>query len=418
MDVGNRAAITGLGVLAPNGIGVEAFWDSILACRSGIGLISLFDASGFPVRIAGEVSDFRISDFFELSGNGMWLKPKRMGRHTQLALASISLAFKDAGLDISACEGAPLPLVVGVSTSAIDIIERGKEMMTTRGPGKVSPYIVSACQPHDVACAISGWFGSVTRAVTISSACPAGLDAIAYGADLVRSGRSDMVIVVGADSPITPLTVASFGASGLVPDSSRPPAEVSRPFERDRAGGVMAEGAGTLILENLDHAMARGATPYAEITGYGSSMDRRGDESGEGLAVSMGSALANAALYPCDVDYICAHGPSDTVIDRVETAAIRDLMGAHAYRIPVSSIKGVTGNPLAASAPFQAAAVCLAMRDGRVAPTANYVHPDPECDLDYVPGGPRLAQVQAALLNVHGLGGGNSSMVLERVEAA
>ena len=256
--------------------------------------------------------------------------------------------------------------------------------------------------------------GVETRAMTVSSGCAAGLDAIAVGASMISSGRANLVITGGADAPINRLTIASLASANMVPDETEDPTTVSRPFDLMRRGGIPAEGACVVILESLEHAVARGARPVIEIGGHGANHDRKGAEPGAGLALSMQIALANARCRPSHVDYVCAAGPSDPVLDRTETAAIKGALGRHAYQVPVSSIKGVIGNPLAAAGPLQLATCAMAMCEGIVPPTANYQYPDPECDLDYVPDTGRAADIGTALINVHGLGGADSSMVVSR----
>jgi len=409
-----RVVITGMGVLAANGTGLPAFWESLIAGRSGIRAISLFDATDFSVHAAGEVKDFNLSHI-----TGESYKTNRMGRHTQLAIAAADMAIQQAGFTLEEIRlYEPLPVFVGVSTSAIDVIERGKDMMTSRGPQKVSPYIVAGCQPHALASAIGAHLKMSTTGTTFSTACAAGLDAIATAVEWILAGRADLIIAGGADAPINPLTVASFGSTGMVPEGLISPETLSRPFDKRRSGGIMAEGAGIFVMESLQHALARGATPLVEIKGYSSRSDRVGSQAGEGLADTMKQALDNSGLYPHDIDYVCAHGPSDLVIDRVETAMIKNVFGKRAYHFPVSSIKGVTGNPLAAAGPLQIAACAMGMRDGCVPPTANYEYPDPECDLDYVPNQHYVMSINRAMVNIHGLGGGNSSIVVEKITSA
>ncbi|WP_052882575.1 beta-ketoacyl-[acyl-carrier-protein] synthase family protein [Kiritimatiella glycovorans] len=407
-----RVVITGIGVLAPNGIGVEDFWSALLEGRSGIGPISLFDASEHFVGIAGEVDGFD-----PLIHIPFPVKPKRMGRHTQFALAASCMAIKDARVGESADlqSGSLLPIYVGVSTSAIEVIEQGKEQMSRRGPNKVSPHIVGACQPHAVATAISEHMGLNTRAMTVSTACAAGMDALAEAASVVREGRSDLVLAGGVDAPINPLTVACFGRTRMVPGGVVNAATRSCPFDRRREGGVMAEGGAFFVVESLVHAMARGAEPRLELLGWGSRLDRSAEAVGSGFEDAMREALDAAGTAPRDVHYICAHGPSDPELDQRETEAIKAVYGPWAYRIPVSSIKGVTGNPLAAAGPLELAACAGVFRDDLVPPTANYREPDPACDLDYVPLRPRRYRADCAMLNVHGMGGINSSLVVSRV---
>ncbi len=406
-----RAVITGLGVLAANGIGLDAFWESLLAGRSGIAEITLFDTTDFPVKIAGEIKGFDVNAFVPAE-----MKPQRMGRHTHLAIAAAKMAIEHARLSHEELEALqPVPLFLGVSTSAIDVLERGKERMIKLGPRKVSPFVVTASQPQAVASALGEALRLQLQSMTVSSACSAGLQAVAAAMDHIASGRGPLILTGGVDAPITPYTVASFGASKLIEAVPGDPSKISRPFDRDRTGGVMAEGAGMLVLESLDHARARGATIWAEIRGHATAGDPRGGHSGDGFRETMRLALANALCMPADIDYICAHGPSDPEIDIVETEAIKFVFGEHAHRIPVSSIKGCTGNPLSAAGPLQIAAAAMALRTGIVPPTANHEHPDLRCDLDYVPGRPRHLALRRALVNVHGLGGGNTSLVLERV---
>lgn len=407
----NRVVVTGLGALAASGIGLDEFWASLLSCSSGIGSITLFDAAQFPIKIAGEVKEADLARLIPGS-----IKPRRHGRHTQLALAAMHMSLADAKLahEQLAAERR-VPVYVGVSTSAIEVIEQGMDQLTWRGPDRVSPYIVGACQPHAVASVLAESLGVETEVLTISNACPAGLDAVAAAATAIRSGRTELAIAGGTDAPVTPLTVASFGATGMVPSWSGDPKKASRPFDRQRCGGIMAEGAGFAVLESLEHALARGARPYIEIAGHGSSVDAPGTEAGAGLEVSMNLALANAHCLPHHVDYVCAHGPSDRVIDRLETACIKTVLGRHARTIPISSIKGVIGNPLAAAGPLELVACALALRNGIVPPTANYEYADPDCDLDYVPNKPRKVRIGRAILNVHGMGGVNSSLVVQRI---
>ena len=414
MLLNRRAVVTGLGILAPNGKGTEAFWTSLLQARSGIAPITLFDASQLKTRFAGEVKDFDPSSLDSI----VPLRARRLARHTQLALAATRMATTDAGLDPKTMEFlSQVPVVIGVSSSGIDVIEGVSERLRERGPHRVGPYGVGYSQPHAVATAMIESLEFRVQSKTISTACQAGLDAIAAAAALIRSGKADLAIAGGADAPITPLTCASFCCSGLLSTRNDEPEKASRPFDRDRDGGVMAEGAGIVILEELTHALARGARPYLEITGYGSSVDPRGEVDASGMARAMTTAILNAGRHPDYVDYTCAHGPSDPTLDRVETAMIKEVFGDRkAYRTPVSSIKGVTGNPLAAAGPFELAACALAMRDGLVPPTANYETPDPGCDLDYVPNEPRAIRVRCAILNVHALGRSNGSLLVERVE--
>lgn len=413
MNKRNRVVITGMGVVAPNGIGLEAFWKSILAARSGIGPITLFDASNFKSRIAGEVKDFDPFEYIEAD-----LKPKRMARHTQFAYAATMMALKDGGLEFQDLPlGGPIPVVIGVSTSALDVIERVFHEVNGAGPDRVSPAALGASKPQAAANVIADRIGMFAHASTVSSACPSGLDAIAIAAAMIRSGEAEVAIAGGADAPITPLAMASFIAAGLSSQRNSEPATASRPFDLSRDSGVISEGAGVLILENLEHAQARGARTYVEISGYGTQRDLDVEQPASGLEFSMGLALANAGQGPDEIDYISAYGPGHPSLDAIEVAIIKRVFGRRAYLLPVSSIKGVTGNALAAGGPFQVIACALGVRDQLLPPTANYEVADPACDLDCVPNHARKARLNSALVNVRGLGGSASTMVLNRIAA-
>ena len=406
----NRVVITGMGVLAPNGIGLDEFWDSILHCRSGIGPITLFDASRFKTQIAGEIKDFDPADYIEPE-----LKPKRMARHTQLAYAATMMALKDAGLEINNLSlPSPIPVVIGVSTSAIDVIESVHFAVERGTPNRAPVSSAAASIPQAAANTIADRIGACANATTVSSACPSGLDALADAAAMIRSGEVEAAVAGGADAPITPLTLASFIGSGLVSASNGEPETASRPFDLTRESGVLAEGAGIFVLENWERALARGARAYVEIEGYGKQRDTDREKPASGLFDSMKLALANAGRSIDDVDYISAYGPGDPTLDAAEVTVIKQLFGARAYEIPITSIKGVTGNPLGASGPLQVAACALAIRDRRIPPTANLKSFDPSCDLDFVPGQARRGKIDCALINVRGIGGSASTLLLRR----
>jgi 3-oxoacyl-[acyl-carrier-protein] synthase II len=407
----NRVVVTGMGVLAPNGTGLDAFWKSLLEGKSGIGPITLFDATGYKSRIAGEVKNFDPEDYIEPE-----LRPKRMARHTQLAYAATMMALKDAGLDLAALDlPSPTPVVIGVSTSAIDIIESVYRAVENDTPNRAPTTSAAASIPQAAANLIADRLGKSANAVTISSACPSGLDAIADAAAMIRSGEAEMAIAGGADAPVTPLTIASFISGGLSSYRNDEPETASRPFDLTRDSGVISEGAGVFVLENLERALARGARIYIEIGGYGKLRDMDAARPASGLAGSMRLALANSSTSVQQIDYISAYGPGHPILDSAEIAVIKEVFGDRAYAIPVSSIKGVTGNALAAGGPFQVMACALSIRDRLLAPTANYEFADPSCDLDVVPNRARRATVESALVNVRGIGGSASSLVVKRV---
>jgi 3-oxoacyl-[acyl-carrier-protein] synthase II len=397
----NRAVITGMGILAANGTGIEEFWRTLLAGESGIGPITLFDASDLACRIAGEVKGFDPATYIEPE-----LKPKRMGRFTQLGVAAARMAVKHAGLDPKALKALPqLPVVMGVSTSAMDLFA-------------VEPRIHTAVSsvPHAVGSAIAYGYDLTARLITISNGCASSLDAVALGAQLIRSGQSDVVIAGGADAAVTHYVFDGMLKCRKCCTRNDDPQHASRPFDRHRDYGVLAEGAGIVILENLEHARARGATLYGEITGYGTCADPPDAEEGGGLARAMTQAMANAGCRPQDIQYVLAHGPSDMHMDITETRMIKEALGERAYAVPVTSIKGATGCPMGVGGVHEVIAAALTFSTGWMPPTANYQEPDPECDLDYVPGRARRAVVDHALINTHGFGRGNSCLTLSRVE--
>src|SRR5438132_157847 len=372
----NRVVITGMGILAPNGIGNEEFWRSLVAGQSGIGPITLFDASDLKSRIAGEVKNFDPYDYIEPE-----LKPKRMARHTQFAYAATMMALEDAGLEISQADfPSPTPVVVGVSTTALDVIENVFRVSDNRGIDAIAPTALGASKPQAAANAIADRIGARAHAATVSSACPSGLDAIALAATMIRSGAAELAIAGGADAPLTKHGMASFIATGLSSCRNGEPEKASRPFDMERDSGVISEGAGMFVLEDFERAQARGARIYLEISGYATQRDRALDDPASGLADSMTLAMANASRSEQDIDYISAYGPGHPVLDAAEVRYIKEVFGERAYSVPISSIKGVTGNPLAAGGPFQVAACALSLREQLIPPTANSDVPAPTCD--------------------------------------
>ncbi len=411
MAITQRVIVSGFGILAPNGNGLEAFWKSLVEGRSAIGPITLFDSEGYRSRIAGEVKGFDPFDYMDRR----W-KPKRMGRHTQLAYAATQLALKDAKFDPKTARNTSiLPVCIGVSTSALDVIERGFHELQNRGPRYVNSGVVGNCQPQAPAQLIAEKLGVETHATTISSACSSGIDAVAAVSARIASGEVDIAIAGGADAPITPLTMASMASAGLSSFANNDPTRASRPYDSKGDTGVISEGAGILVLENLDHALARGVTPYLEITGYGAQMDHQPTDPFGGMESAMRLALANAGCSTDEIDYICSYAPGHPILDAAEVKMIRRVFGSVANSVPVSSIKGVTGNPLAAGGPFQIATCALAFKNNMIPPTANHETASAGCDLDFVSGKARKMHLNCALINVRGLGAGNSSMVVERV---
>ncbi|HMO52836.1 MAG TPA: beta-ketoacyl-[acyl-carrier-protein] synthase family protein, partial [Kiritimatiellia bacterium] len=400
--------------VAANGIGLPAFWDSLVRGHHGLGPITLFDASRHPIQVAGEVKNFKLSDYV----NGS-IKPKRLARHTQFAVAAVRMALDQAGIP-----GRQLPpkteaaLYFGVSTSAVEIIQRCHVDVMERGALGVHPFLLAASQPNDPATVLGDYFG-ISRRMTFSTACAAGMDALTQGARLIREGVVDMVVAGGADAPINELTLASFSAAGILPYALEGGEHINRPFDADRKGGLFAEGSAALVMERLDHALARGAQPIAEIKSSGCRCDASVQQSFEGLPGAIDDALANAGIPDAHIQYINAHGPGHPLLDIFESKAIRDVFGAKAVTIPLSSIKGNLGNPLAAAGVLQVIASTYALYQGVVPPTANLVNVDPECGpLGHVYGTARIGVLDNALVNSHGMGGSNTCMVLGRAPQA
>jgi 3-oxoacyl-[acyl-carrier-protein] synthase II len=400
-----------MGVVSPIGIGQDVFWDSLIHCKSGIGPITRFDASDFPVKIAGEVKNFDMRDYF-----GKDCRPHRYSNQTQFGLVACKQAFEQAGLTPELLKSfESIPVILGVASSANHLIEHNAEVLGEKGPHKM-PLNVRSFPSAATAGAISQIFRFQASATTISSCCPSGLDAVCEAARLIRDDRADLVVAGAVDSYVTPVTVASFSAIGLNSSSSElPPEEISRPFDRKRSGGVFAEGAGILVLERLDSALARGATPLLEIVAGARFTDSVDKEELDGLAKSMDTALKNAGIYPGQVDYICADAASQPTMDAAESRMIKKVFGECIYRIPVSSIRGVMGHGLASAGLMQIIACALAMKNQLIPPTANLTDPDPECDLDHVPLVPRRAKVNIAIANSRGMAKENSTLVMKKV---
>lgn len=406
----NRVVITGIGVLAANGIGKEAFWNSLIAGKSGIGPITQFDASELPWQVAGEIKDFSPRDYINPA-----LKPHRQSRNTQLAAAATQMALCDANLNHSLLlKSAPIQITLGISLGGLDLVEQHTRRLVGKGLSNGLP-TVSSCVHVIASSFVASTLGVPTKLSVISNSCTGGLDAIASGAAAIRRGDVEIAIVGGTDAVIIPSVVTGLGYAGMLSTENTDPETISRPFDLNRTGGVLGEAAGVLIMESLQHALGRNAGWYAEVTGYAaaSSVD---STINEGLETCMVQAISNAGLMPSDIAYINAHGTSDIELDTAETSAIKTVFGSHATRIPVTSIKGATGNPLAAGGALQAISSCLSMDSSTIPPTTNYRTPDPDCDLDYVPDSSRQYIPKATLINSHGTGGVNSSLVMEKIE--
>lgn len=406
-----RAVITGIGVIAPNGIGKEAFWEALRTGKSGVKKVTSFDVSRYPCQVAGEVNNFNPLDYLDKR------EAKRMVRVTQFAVAAARMALIDSGYGMNLPSYVRSCITLGVTTgTAIDQFEKEYQVFLKGGADSVSSFGVAIASPNAGVGEIANSLGIPTTQKNFSNDCTSGVDALGYTMELIKKGEITLGICGGNECPITPLLLALFCKGGWTPAwTGKPedgkPEEISRPFDLKRTVGIISEGAAVFIVEEMEQALHRHAYIYGEIIGFGSSSENSLEE---GFKKTMEKAVHQASISPSEIDYISAHGPSHQLIDKVETDAIKRLFGQKAYRIPVSSIKSMIGNPLSAGGVLQVAALPLSFQEGIIPPTINYQHPDPECDLDYVPNKPRYNEVRVALVNSHGLAGGNSSLVIKK----
>jgi len=411
---GRRVAVTGLGSVAPNGVGTEAFWAATRAGRSGIRRIVGFDVSDYPSRIAGQVVGFREEDHVDAGDL------RHIPRVTALALAAATEALGDAGLDPARLDLAArreFATVVGSGGVALEFAERQWREHYLGNPKSVSLYTIPSSTPGSISSEISMRFDLRGPSHVLSTGCTSSTDALGHALSLIRYGRADRVLAGGADAPLAPGILRGFCLLRILTGSwNDAPERGSRPFSRDRDGFVLAEGAWMLVLEELDHARARGARIYGEILGYGATCEAfhrvRLDESGEESARAMGLALADAGLDAEQVDYVNMHGTSTELNDRVETRAVKQALGARAAAVPCSSLKSMIGHPQGACGAAGVVATLLAMRDQFLPPTINRDEPDPECDLDVLPHRGRAAEPRSALCNCIGFGSKNAALVI------
>ena len=406
-----RVVITGLGVIAPNGIGRQDYWNAVLIGRSGIIKISKFDTSDYPSKIAAEVSDFNPADYIEKK------QARRLSRFAQFSLAASWMASLDAGINIKKENPYKTGIALGTAVGGLEIAEKECGAYFAGNLHGLNPLSSMSMNPNSALGIIAVDMGIKGPNMTISTGCSAGLSAIGYSYDIVSNGRADVMITGGAEAPLFPVTFGSFCSAEVLTRRNSDPSHASRPFDRFRDGYVLGEGAGMLVVESLEHALERHADIYAEILGYGVTNDGysvfKMEPDGKEAAKTIELALLNSGLSPCAVSYINAHGSSSVVSDRRETSAIKQVFGEHAYHIPISSIKSMVGQSLAATASLQLVTAALAVKYNRIPPTINYEEPDPACDLDYVPNVCRdNVPVEVALVNSFGAGGNNICMLL------
>jgi 3-oxoacyl-[acyl-carrier-protein] synthase II len=415
-----RVVVTGMSAISPLGLTAEAFWQGLLAGRSGINRITQFDASGLPCQIAGEIKDFDPKQFIDFK------EARRMSRCSQLAIATASSGLKDAGFaDASGKVEFPDPervgIVYGTAIGGLEKADEGITALRTHGYSKVNPFAVPGAVPNMPAHHISQTYQTYGPLTTIVTACASGTQAVGEALELIRRGAADIVITGGVEATIKDFAIGGFASMRALPlNFNDAPEKASRPFNKDREGFVFSEGCAILVLEELEHAKARGAKIYAEVLGQASSADAyhmaAPDPTAVGAVRAMKWALADAGVTTDEIDYINAHGTSTPANDAGETLAIKKLFGERAYSIPISSTKSMIGHPMGAAGALEAIVCALTLSEGIIHPTINYENPDPECDLDYVPNVARQAAVRTTLSNSFGLGGQNACLVMRKYE--
>ena len=401
--------VTGLGVVSSLGLGAETYWRALKEGKTNIDKITHFDPSPYSSQLAGEVRDFKPSDWMDAK------EARRMARFSQFAVAAARMALEDAHLAIDKSNGYRVGVLMGTGIGSMGVLTDEHEVLLQKGPERVSPFFIPTMLPNMAAAQVSRIVGAKGYNSTTVTACAAGTQAIGEGLIAIRRGATDVMLVGGSDASICELGLAGFCACRTLSTRNDDPKRASRPFDAQRDGFVPGEGAAVLIIEALEHALARGASIYAELLGFGATADAyhmvAPDPDGNGAVRAMLAALEDAGVEPEDVDYINAHGTSTPLNDVTETKAIKQVFGEDAYRIPISSTKSMIGHLLGASGAIESVATILTIKDGYIHPTINLEVPDPECDLDYVPNVGRRAEVRIALKNSFGFGGQNACLV-------
>ncbi|MBE3590274.1 MAG: beta-ketoacyl-ACP synthase II [Firmicutes bacterium] len=403
-----------MGVVTPVGVGVDAFWEGLVSGRSGVGRITRFDPSAFDVRIGAEVRDFDPLQYMDRK------EARRTDRYAQFFVAAVRMAVEASGIDFSKVDGERVGVAFGSGIGGMETLYQQVQLLLERGPDRVSPFLVPMMIANIAAGQAAIDYGLRGPNATYVTACASSAHAIGEALRILQRGDADVMVVGGSEAAFVPIAIAGFSSMKALSTRNDDPERASRPFDAERDGFVMGEGAGALILETEAHARRRGARILAELCGYGSTADAyhitQPAPGGEGGARAMKLALKDAGLRPEDIDYINAHATSTPVGDAAETAAIKSVFGEHAHRLAVSSTKSMTGHLLGAAGAVEAIVCVKALLEQVLPPTINYEHPDPECDLDYVPNRARPAAVRAALTNSFGFGGHNVSLVFRRWE--
>jgi len=407
-----RVVITGVGLVTPCGIGIDNVWQDIINGKSGISRITRFDTTNFETKIAGEVKNFNPEDY---------IPPKdirRMDLFIQYCLAATKIAINDAGLDMKKEDSERVGVLVGTGLGGLPTLEKYHSILLERGPGRISPFFIPMLIANLAPGHIAMQHGIKGPNLCIVTACATGAHSIGDAFRIIQYGDADVMVAGGTEANLTPLTVGGFNAMKALSRRNDEPEKASRPFDKDRDGFVVAEGSGIIIMEELEHARARGAKIYAEIVGYGYNSDAYHITApcpdGDGFIRCMRMALRDAHISSDDVDYINAHGTSTDLNDQIETLAIKKVFGDKAYKIPVSSTKSMTGHLLGAAGAVEAIFTVLSIRNQICPPTINYTTPDPDCDLDYVPNKAREHEINVALSNSFGFGGTNCTLVFKR----
>ena len=408
----DRVVVTGIGTLCPLGLDTSTTWEGITAGKSGIDRITLFDPEPLTTKFAGEVKGFEPTDYINRKD------ARHMDRFAQLAVAASRQATEHAGLKIDSSNQENIGIIIGSGIGGLTTLSEQVRVMLERGPDRVSPFLVPMMASDMAAAQVSIALGVKGPNLCVTSACSSGSDAIGAAYELIRKGDAEAMITGGSEAIINPIGIASFNALNALSTRNDAPQQASRPFDAERDGFVIGEGTGILILENLAHAQKRGANILAEILAYGASADAfhitQPIENGEGAARAMQTTLKKAGLDTTEIDYINAHGTSTPLNDKMETTAIKTVFGDHAYHIPISSTKSMIGHLIGAAGAVEAAICIMSIRHGLIPPTINLTHPDPECDLDYVPNVARQAKVTTVMSNSFGFGGHNSVLVFRQ----
>ncbi len=401
--------------MTPLGVGPKEPWENLVNGRSGVDYITRFDTTPMKSKIAGEVKDFKPEEYIDSKD------AKRMDLFTQFAMAAAKMAMEMSGLEVTKENAPRVGVLVGAGLGGLETFERfHKRLIQTNNPKKVSPFFIPMLISNMASGQIAIRWGAKGPSVSISTACATGAHSIGYALRDIQYGDADVMITGGSEAAISPVSISGFDAMRALAILKDDPKKASCPFDKERTGFVIAEGCGVIILETLEHAKKRGATIYGEIVGFGQSADAyhiaAPSPDGEGPSLCMANALRDAGISPEDIDYINAHGTSTPLNDLAETKAIKNVFKEHAYKVPISSNKSMMGHLLGAAGAVESIFTLLSLREGIIPPTINYEHPDPECDLDYVPNEAREAKLRLAMSNSFGFGGTNASLVFRRFE--